>query len=74
MYKEKPVIKVDHGTIYFGKRFKGYKWNDPRVSKEWLEYVISDECLTTEENKQKARDELKNRSCPDNQMEWGFDK
>ena len=59
--KVKEFIKADHGTIYFGKKFNGFKWNDKRVTKDWLEWVLTDECLTTAENKNKAKKELLNR-------------
>jgi len=56
--KEEEII--NYGIIDFGTKFKGKKWNE--VPKHWLEYIISDECYTTEENKNIAKKILINWS------------
>jgi hypothetical protein len=59
----------DYGIINFGTTYKGLKWNDPKVPIDWIEYVISDDCRTTTENKEIARKELKQRRIVQGQLE-----
>jgi len=57
----------DNGTIDFGK-FKNYKWNDKRITKDYFEYIISDKCFTSDKNKSLAKKELINRRLCDGQL------
>ena len=58
------VDKIDNGVIGFG-RFKGQKWSD--VNRHYLEYLITPECLTREENKIIAKQELSQRDVCEGQ-------
>ena len=58
--------KIDFGIINFGN-FKNKKWSE--VPKKYIEYLISDECLTSEFNKNIAKQELKQRDVLDGQIE-----
>jgi len=51
--------RTDHGHIDFG-RYKGSLWSDILI--DYLEYIISDECHTSQENKNIAKLELNNRN------------
>ena len=54
--------RIDYGTIDFGQ-IKGKKWSE--VNKHYLEYLITDECLTPQKNKDIAKKELLQREvCP----------
>lgn len=63
-FKKKEFGKIDFGNIY-----KGKKWTDKEVSSHWLEYVASDKCFTSEENKEIARAVLQQRGICDGQIE-----
>ena len=57
--------KVDYGIVNFGQ-YKGLKkWSE--IPKHYLEYIISEECLTPEANKEIAKQELKQRDILDGQ-------
>ena len=62
----KVFTKTDFGIINFG-RFKGKNWSD--VPKEYLEYLLKDECLTSEFNKNIASQEIKQRGVLEGQIE-----
>ena len=59
------IKKVDYGVITFG-RFKDKKWSS--VKRDYLEYLITDECLTNQENKDIAKKELAQRDICDGQI------
>ena len=59
------------GNVGFGK-FAMSKWRD--LPENYLEYLVSDECLTNDENKAKARKELRNRLIQPGQMKLKFEK
>lgn len=61
--------KQDYGTINFGSTYYGRNWNDPKVDKNWLEYVVSDKCLASKENKEIARKVLIQKRVVDGQIE-----
>lgn len=58
--------KTDFGIIGFGT-FAGKKWSE--IPKHYLEYLISEECLTNMNNKEIARKELQQRDVLDGQVE-----
>jgi len=58
--------KQDFGIISFG-RFNGKKWSE--VPEGYLKYLISEECLTNDRNKEIADKELKQRNILDGQIE-----
>ena len=60
--EERELIR---GNVGFGK-FALSRWSD--LPEDYLEYLVTDECLTSEENKNKARKELRNRLIQPGQM------
>jgi len=62
----KILKRVDLGIVKFGV-FKGKKWSD--LNKHYLEYVISIDCNTKQENKEIAKQELNQRTFLDGQIE-----
>lgn len=60
------IHKQDYGIVKFGV-YTGRKWSD--VPKHYLEYIITPECLTREENKEIAKKELSQRDVVDGQEE-----
>ena len=63
----KVEFKKDFGVIDFGK-FKGEKWDDLKI--DYLEYLISEECNTSEENKRIAKKVLENKKVLDGQLNF----
>ena len=61
--------KKDFGKIKFGNTYKGFKWDDPKVATHWLEWVVGEDCMTSEENKEIARQVLRQRKICDGQIE-----
>ena len=59
----------DFGIIQFGKH-KGSEWI--RLPKSYLEYLISEECNTSELNKSKAKKVLKQKDLVKGQLQWKF--
>ena len=57
--------KKDFGEISFGK-FAGQKWSEVPV--HYLEFLISDECYTSKENKEIAKQELHQRETINGQI------
>jgi len=62
----KVLHREDLGMVEFGV-FKGKKWSE--IPKNYLEYIQSPECLTSSNNKEKAKKELYNRTFLDGQIE-----
>ena len=62
----KTLKREELGIVGFGTH-AGKKWSKMPV--EWLKWVISDNCLTGDKNKEIARKELQQRSFMDGQME-----
>ena len=62
----KEVEVKDFGIINFGVN-KGQKWNEQH--RHYLEYLISDECMTSEANKEIARQVLKQKNLIKGQLE-----
>ena len=60
----KTFNRKNNGVIHFGK-FKGRRWDTLDI--EYLEFIVSDKCYTSEENKDKAREELNNKNDLDKQ-------
>lgn len=60
------INKQDYGTVNFGQ-FKGKKWSD--VPKHYLEYLVTDECLTPQCNKDISKKELLQRDVCEGQEE-----
>jgi len=52
------VKKVDYGVIYFGVH-RHKKWNDLPI--DYLEWLLTDECNTSKENKETAYKVLKQK-------------
>lgn len=63
---DKGFQKKDYGKITFG-RFEGMRWD--KLRKDYLEYLISDDCNTLPERKEIARLELEQRRVCENQLE-----
>lgn len=62
----KIFVKTDYGLIPFGK-FKGTFWKD--VPKDYLQFIITDDCYTNEDNKATAKKELAQRDVLNGQIE-----
>ena len=56
--------KKDLGIVTFGK-LKGKRWAE--VPGSWLEFIVSDDCLTCLENKETARKEIMQRTVVEGQ-------
>ena len=56
----------DFGLLDFGVN-KGQKWSEQH--RHYLEYLISDECLTSESNKEIARQVLRQKNIIKGQLE-----
>lgn len=63
---------IDYGTINFGVRFKGKKWSE--VPTDWLKYVMTDDCWTTDENKATAKKVLGQANLIKGQLEMFKEK
>jgi len=61
--------KKSFGKIKFGNTYKGKNWDDPDVPVDWLEWVASDDCRTSQENKDIARQVLNQRGICEGQLE-----
>lgn len=61
------VKKKDYGIIMFGK-FKGDSWES--LPNHYLEYLISDECNTSEVNKHIAKEVKKQKNLIKGQLQW----
>lgn len=60
-------VKKDQGVVQFGIH-QGKRWCD--VPLKYIEFLISDECYTPEDNKRIARIEKQQRRILKGQMEW----
>ena len=58
--------KTDYGAVTFGV-YAGKPWS--QVPKDYLVYICSDECRTSEQNKAIAKKELLQRDVLDGQIE-----
>jgi uncharacterized protein (DUF3820 family) len=61
--------KEIQGIVGFGK-FAMSKWKD--LPKEYLEFIASNECYTSNVNKEKAKLELNERKKVPGQLNFGF--
>ena len=64
----KEFKKEDLGLITFGK-FKGFHWNAPCITDNYLQYIISEECNTSLENKEIAKKALLQNKICDGKLE-----
>ena len=60
------VKKIEYGFVPFGK-FKGNRWSS--LPKDYLSFIISDDCYTSQANKEIAKKELQQREVVDGQEE-----
>lgn len=58
--------KIEYGFVPFGK-FAGKRWS--ALPKDYLVFVISDECYTNQANKDIAKKELAQRDIVEGQTE-----
>jgi hypothetical protein len=63
--------REDLGYCGFGK-YAMTKWKD--LPREYIEFIASDKCHTSDYNKEKARKELQNREKTDGQINFLEDK
>jgi len=63
----KVMEKKNFGKINFGT-YKGKEWND--LPKDYLQYLISDECRTSEKNKNIAKQVLSQYDIVDGQLSF----
>jgi hypothetical protein len=70
--RRKSMNQINLGIIDIGDIYRGKRWDDPDIKISWLEYVVSDDCLTSESNKEKARIMLQQRRYHEDQMGLGF--